>query len=56
MIELLKDNFTHPLSFKEILDELDISKNDYYRDISISKDECLEIHLKKETNSCFFNN
>ena len=26
-----KDNFTHPLSVKEILDELQICKDDYYR-------------------------
>ena len=53
VIELTKDNFTQPLSVKEILDELEISKDDYYRSLSISKDEDLEQHLKKKLNFCF---
>lgn len=56
MIDLIKDNFTLPLSVKEVLDELESSKDDYYRAISISEDEQLELYLKKETNSCFINN
>ena len=51
-----KDNFTQPLSVKEILDELEISKDDYHRAFSISKDDDLELHLKREPNSCFANN
>ena len=47
VLDPTKDNFTHPVSVKEILDELDISKNDYYRPLSISKDEGLELHLKR---------
>ena len=31
VIDPTKDNFIEPLSFKEILDELEISKDDYYR-------------------------
>ena len=50
-----KDNFIQPLSAKEILDELEISKDDYYSALSISKDEDLELHLKREPNSCFIN-
>ena len=53
MIDPTKDNFTQPLSVKEILDELEISKDDYYRALSISNDEDLELHLKKEPNSLF---
>ena len=56
MIDPTKDNFTQPLSVKEILDELEISKDDYYRALSISKNEDLELHLKREPNSCFVNN
>ena len=56
MIDPTKDNFTQPLSVKEILDKLEISKNDYYRALSISKDEDLELHLKRKPNSCFVNN
>ena len=39
VIDLTKYNFTQPLSVKKILDELEISKDDYYRDLSISKAE-----------------
>ena len=56
MIDKTKDNFTQTLSVKEIVEELEISKDDYYRTLSISKDEDLELHLKKEPNSCFINN
>ena len=56
MIDPTKDNFIQPPSVKEILDELEISKCDYYRALSISKDKDLELHLKREPNSCFVNN
>ena len=36
-----KGNFTQPLSVKEILDELEIPKDDYDTALSISKDEDL---------------
>ena len=51
VIDPTKDNLTQQLSFKEILDELQISKEDYYRALSISKDEDLELHLKRQPNS-----
>ena len=51
-----KVNVTQPLSFQEILDELEISKEDYYRALSISKDEDLELHLKRQPSFCFVNN
>ena len=50
MINRIKDDFTQPLSIKEILDELKISKDDDYRVLSISKDEDLELHLKRQPN------
>ena len=56
MIDPTKENFTQPLSVKEVLEELEISKNDYYRDFSILKDEDLQLHLKRQTDSCFVNN
>ena len=56
MIDPTNDNFAQSPSVKEILDELEISKDDYYRALSISKDEDLEWHLKREPNSCFVNN
>ena len=51
-----QDNFTQPLSVQEVLDELELSKVDYYRALSISKDDDLELHLKRQPNSCFVNN
>ena len=51
-----KDNFTQPLSVKEILDKLDVSKDDYYKALSISEEEDLELHLKREPNCYFTNN
>ena len=51
-----KVKFTQPMSVQEILDELEISKEDSYRALSISKDEDLELYLKRQPNSCFFNN
>ena len=42
MIDQTKDNFTQPPSFKEILDELEISKGDYCRNFSKWKDEDLK--------------
>ena len=54
VIDPAKDNFTQQLSVKEILDELEISKDDYCRALSISKD--LEMHLRRGPNFCFVNN
>ena len=45
VIDPSKDNFTQPLSVKEILDELEVSQDDYQRAFSISKDEDLELQL-----------
>ena len=56
MIDPTNDNFAQSPSVKEILDELEISKDNYCRALSISKDEDLELHLKREPNSCFVNN
>ena len=53
VIDPTKDNLTEPLSFKEILDGLDIFKDDYYKGLSISKDEDLEFHFKRQPNYCF---
>ena len=56
MIDPTKDNFTQLLSIKNILAELRVSKGDYCRALSISKDEDLELHLKRHPNSSFVNN
>ena len=48
VIDSTKDNFTKPLSVKKILHELEVSRDDYYRALSISKDEDLELNLKRK--------
>ena len=56
MIDPTKDNFTQQLSVKEILDELEIYKDEYYRALLTSKDENLELHSKRQLNFCFVHN
>ena len=48
VIDPTKDNFTTPLSVKKVLHELEVSRNDYYRALSISKDEDLKLNLKRK--------
>ena len=50
VIDPTKDNFTQPLRIQEILDELEIYKDDYYKALSVSKDHDLELHLKRRHN------
>ena len=51
MIDPIKDNFTQVLIIKDVLHELKISKDDYYRGLSISKDKDLVLYLKRQLNS-----
>ena len=39
MVDPTKDNFTQSLNIQEILNELEMSEDDYYKALSISKDE-----------------
>ena len=55
VIDPTKDNFTQPLNVQEILNELEIYNDDYYRALLISKDEDSELHFKREPNSYFVN-
>ena len=55
MTEPTKGNFTQPLSIKEIQDEFEGSKDNYYRAFPISNNEDLELYLKREPNSYLFN-
>ena len=52
MINPTKDNFIQALSVKEILDELEICKDDYGRALPISANEDLELPLKRQPNFC----
>ena len=56
VIDSTKDSFTRSLSGKEILDELDISTDDYCRVSPKSKGKNLEHHLKRQPNYFFVNN
>ena len=56
VIDPTKVNLTQPLTISEILDELEISKDDYYWALSISKDEDLELHFKRQPHFCFDSN
>ena len=56
MIYPNKYNFTQLVNAKKIPNELESSKYDYYRTFLISKDEDLELHLKRKPNLCFVNN
>ena len=51
MIDPTKDNFTQPLSNQEILDELEICKDNYYKALSVSKDHYLDLHLNLQLNA-----
>ena len=46
-----KDNFSQPLSVKQILDEVEISADGCYRALPISKNEDLKLHLKRHSCS-----
>ena len=56
VVDPTKYNFTQSLNIQEILNELKIPEDDYYKTLSILKDEDLELHLKRQPNSCFVNN
>ena len=56
MVDSTKDNFSQPLRVIEVVNVFEISKDDYYRVFSVSKDEDLGIHWKREDNSCFVYN
>ena len=44
------------ISIKETVDELKISKDNYYSAFAIPKDEDLKLYLKSQSNSCFVKN
>ena len=56
VLDPTKENFTQPMSVKKIVGKSEISREDYYRVLCISKDEDSELHLKRQPNPCFANN
>ena len=55
IIDPKKEHFIEPPTIEQILEELEISANDYYNALSISKDNDYELHLIRPPNSCFVN-
>ena len=51
-----KGDYIKPLSIDEILDNLGLSKKNYYDALAISEDNDYQIHLSRQPNSCFVNN
>ena len=56
IIDQRREHFVQLLSIPEILVEFQITDDDYYRALSISKDNDFELHLKRKPNSCLVNN
>ena len=50
------ENFVQAMNIPEILAELWITDDYYYKALCISKDDDLELHLKRKKSSCFVNN
>ena len=51
-----KENYDATLSEKDILDSVGVTEDQYYWALSISADSDFDLHLKRQVDSCFFNN
>ena len=51
-----KDNYKEPKTIEEILTELGITKEIYYKNLAISHDNRFQIHYKRSPAACFVNN
>ena len=51
-----KDNYKELKSIEEMLTELGITKEIYYKNLAISPDKGFQIHYKRSTAACFVNN
>ena len=56
IIDPRKEKYVAPKSIPEILDELQLSEQEYYSALSISTDTDFQLHLKRLPDSCFINN
>ena len=52
----LKEDFQEQKTIEEILDHLNISKNEYERALSISDKDNFQIYTKPPPNSCYVAN
>ena len=51
-----KENFVVVPTISDILQQLNITPEDYHNALSISSDNDFQIHLKRQPNECFINN
>ena len=51
-----KEGYIEPKSIQEILDELGLTQEKYYKVLSVSSDNDFQIHLRRLPSSCFVNN
>ena len=56
ILNLKKQNDRERPVINQILQELNISEDDYYEVFSISSDSGLQIHFKRDSNACFMKN
>ena len=54
-LDLSQDDFTKVKSISEVLEELDISVEEYENALKISDDNSFQVHPRRPTNSCFVN-
>ena len=51
-----KDSYIENTTIDEVLKLLDIKQDDYYWGLGLSTDSEYQIHLKRDTRSCFVDN
>ena len=51
-----KPDFVEPKDVNCILEEIGITRDDYYEALKISTDNNFQIHFRRKPNSCFVNN
>ena len=51
-----KINYKGDMTIDQILNFLEITKNEYYTCLQTAADSEYEVHLKRPPNSCFINN
>ena len=54
-LDLRKLSYVEPKSIRDILSQLDLIEEQYYKAMSISSDQDFEIYYRRPRNSCFVN-